>query len=275
MTKAYSISVLTSKQTKKTHGGRLTQKDFIQRAVDAHGDLYDYSNAVYCGSKIKVEIICQKHGSFWQAPSHHYEGRGCQRCGHEITATARRKTTAGFIAAARKVHGDLYSYTKVKYKLKDDKVVIGCREHGDFKQSANNHVRGQGCPKCSNKYQGYNKTNFKNACDKNNNGNGLMYVIKCQEGDEEFYKIGVTSRSVSDRFCSVVEMPYKYSEVYLIENTASYIFDIERRCHSLLSDSRYKPLIPFDGQTECFTTIKPIEQLLKRLSSTDQLQLIA
>lgn len=248
---------------------------FIERAIEVHGNKYDYSKSVYVNSKVKMNIVCRRHGVFEQTSTHHIAGTGCPSCGHEITAAARRNTTASFIAAARKIHGNLYSYSKANYRLKDDKVIIGCREHGDFHQSANNHVRGQGCPKCSSRYQGYNKTNFKNACDKNNDGNGLMYVIRCQSNEESFYKIGVTSRSVSDRFCSVAEMPYKYSELYLIENTASYIFDIERRCHGLLRDCSYEPLQSFAGQTECFTTIKPIEKLLKQLSSTDQLQLIA
>lgn len=271
MTKCNSTGAILSKQAKRP---RLDTEKFKERALAVHGKRFDYSKSEFTNTKTKIEIICQKHGSFWQTPTHHFEGRGCQKCGYEVTASYRRSDTKEFISKAKRVHLSRYDYSKVKYTLKDNLVVIICKEHGDFKQSANNHLRGNNCPKCAMKNMGYTRTNFINSCEKYG-GTGSLYAIKCFDDKEIFYKIGVTSRSVSDRFCSVVEMPYKYSELYLIENTASYIFDIERRLHSLLRDCSYEPLQPFAGQTECFTTIKPIERLLRQLSSTDQLQLIA
>ena len=41
---------------------------------------YDYSKAKYINSRTKVEIICPKHGSFFQNPIDHLTGRGCNRC---------------------------------------------------------------------------------------------------------------------------------------------------------------------------------------------------
>jgi len=55
----------------------------------------------------------------------------------------------------------------------------------------------------------------------------------------------------------------------------SVIYDLEVKLHAFLENYRYKPVIKFKGYTECFTTIKPIERLLKRLSTTEQLQLLA
>ena len=34
----------------------------------------------YCGSDNKVEIVCQKHGSFFQTPHNHIAGKGCKTC---------------------------------------------------------------------------------------------------------------------------------------------------------------------------------------------------
>ena len=62
----------------------------------------------------------------------------------------KKKTTAQFIADARKVHGDKYDYSKVVYNGSHEKVCIICPRHGEFWQDANNHIsRKSICPKCS------------------------------------------------------------------------------------------------------------------------------
>lgn len=61
----------------------------------------------------------------------------------------RRKTTEEFIERARKVHGEKYDYSKVKYVNNCTKVCIICPEHGEFWQTPNDHLSGRGCPKCA------------------------------------------------------------------------------------------------------------------------------
>lgn len=56
--------------------------------------------------------------------------------------------TADFIKRARDVHGDRYSYEKVTYVAAITKVIIICREHGEFKQTPANHCSGRGCHYC-------------------------------------------------------------------------------------------------------------------------------
>lgn len=57
-----------------------TQEEFLARAKAVHGDLFDYSKAVYESRLKKVTIICRKHGPFQQAPAFHYKGQGCLEC---------------------------------------------------------------------------------------------------------------------------------------------------------------------------------------------------
>ena len=45
-----------------------------------HGNTYDYSQVVYINDATKVEIICKEHGSFYQRPGSHLEGKGCPKC---------------------------------------------------------------------------------------------------------------------------------------------------------------------------------------------------
>lgn len=57
-----------------------TTEEFIEKATAVHGDLYDYSKVNYVAWNKKVEIICHKHGSFWQTPNGHLGGHKCPKC---------------------------------------------------------------------------------------------------------------------------------------------------------------------------------------------------
>lgn len=61
--------------------------------------------------------------------------------------------TEAFIEKAIKVHGDKYDYSKVEYKNSKIKVIIICKEHGEFEMTPNGHLRGNKCRKC--KYENH------------------------------------------------------------------------------------------------------------------------
>lgn len=127
---------------------RLNTDSFIKKAKEVHGDKFDYSKVVYKNNKTDVTIICPSHGEFSQKPNNHLSGHGCTYCGNNLP-----HTTEEFIAKAKKVHGDTYIYAESKYKGLDHKVSIICREHGRFSQTAHHHIKGAGCPKCSDNYK--------------------------------------------------------------------------------------------------------------------------
>lgn len=122
---------------------RKTTDDFIIDAKKVHGDKYDYSKVVYENSKTKVEIVCSKHGSFWQEPGSHLNGRGCTGC-----YGSKKKNTKQFIKEAQNIHGEKYDYSKVKYKNNICKIKITCSKHGEFLQAPVKHLSGRGCPNC-------------------------------------------------------------------------------------------------------------------------------
>ena len=66
----------------------------------------------------------------------------------------KKLTPEGFIARAKAVHGDRYDYSKVEYVGSKTKVCIICRKHGEFWQSPEKHLSGQGCEKCFRKSLG-------------------------------------------------------------------------------------------------------------------------
>ena len=58
-------------------------------------------------------------------------------------------TTEVFIEKARKIHGNKYDYSKVDYVNAHTKIIIICYIHGEFLQTPNSHLNGNGCQKCA------------------------------------------------------------------------------------------------------------------------------
>ena len=63
----------------------LTTEQFIKKAIEVHGDRYDYSLVEYVGAHDKVKIICSVHGVFNQRPNNHLNGAGCSECSGSIS----------------------------------------------------------------------------------------------------------------------------------------------------------------------------------------------
>jgi flavorubredoxin len=138
-------------------GKFMTQEEFIEKAKRIHGDRYDYSKTNYINTRTEVCIICSKHGEFWQKPVEHISRkRGCPKC-----SGVCRSNTEEFVRKAKDVHGDKYSYSKVKYINAHTKVCIICPKHGAFWQEPNIHLRGFGCAKCGKCYR-YNTEEWVN-----------------------------------------------------------------------------------------------------------------
>ena len=125
-----------------------TTKQFISEAISTHSDFYDYSETIYLGSNKKVSVICPEHGKFTNEANGHLKGHGCLKCGVSRKANKLRFTNEKFITKAKKIHGDKYDYSKVKYNTTNDKVVIVCPIHGEFNQSPKGHLSGRECSKC-------------------------------------------------------------------------------------------------------------------------------
>ena len=127
-------------------------EDFINKARNVHGDIYDYSLVNYKNNHTQVEIICKEHGKFLQSPKDHLSGRGCPYCGRERSnediKSRMMLSKDEFIKRANEVHGERYDYSLVNYKDTKTKVEIICKEHGSFFQSPNKHMQGNGCPAC-------------------------------------------------------------------------------------------------------------------------------
>ena len=124
-------------------GSKLTKEIFIQRSIEKHRNVYDYSKVDYINTTTKIIIICNEHGEFTQSPSKHLIGQGCLRCSNNPVFD-----TPSFIEDSIMIHGDHYDYSKVDYIKSNLKVKIICPTHGEFEQRPGNHLTGQGCGIC-------------------------------------------------------------------------------------------------------------------------------
>ena len=130
------------------------KQKWLNKVKKIHGEKYDYSKVEFTNVKKHVTIICKTHGPFLQTPDSHGEGQDCIKCVHELFSIQRTKTLEQFIDEAKNVHGDIYKYDNVDYKITTEKVLITCELHGDFPQTPDSHLAGHGCPRCFNKNEG-------------------------------------------------------------------------------------------------------------------------
>ena len=88
----------------------MNRENFINKGMAVHGDRYNYSLVEDNNIRNKYNIICSIHGTFPQRGDGHLSGQGCPECGGSL-----RKTKTKFINDAKKIHGDVYGYSNVKY----------------------------------------------------------------------------------------------------------------------------------------------------------------
>ena len=153
-----------------------TKEEFIKRAIEIHGDKYNYCKVDYINTQTKVIINCRLHGDFKQTPGSHLSGHCCIKCSKNYSYT-----TEEFIQKLKEIHGNKYNYSNVEYKTAKDKIKIICDIHGDFFQTASCHLYGSGCELCARITRGNNK--------KSNNDEFIEKSIKIHENKYDYSKV--------------------------------------------------------------------------------------
>jgi len=126
--------------------GKLTNKIFLRRAKELHGERFDYKDVDVNGMHEPVSIECPEHGVQQITPKSHLysECGGCPECNPNT-----KYTTETFIKKARAIHGDYYDYSKVEYVSMRDWIIVICPEHGEWKTNGHIHTNGgSGCNQC-------------------------------------------------------------------------------------------------------------------------------
>ena len=244
---------------------KLTQQEFIKKAINKHNNSYDYTNTTYINSRTPINIICNScNRTISIKANNHLQGQGCKPCSMKKFGSTQRKTLTTFIAEANKIHNSKYNYTKVSFTNNKNKVEIICPQHGTFIQTVNHHLRGRGCPTCGRKITKerlqqnpnlYSYTGWEVMGNKSNYFNGFsLYIIKCWNDNECFYKIGKTFTTVNKRF-NARPIPYEWKLIKVLTGSAKYISELENKLHNLHKQYKYNPNINFKGETECFSQL--------------------
>lgn len=251
---------------KRNNHRKKDNKSIIRDFKKVHVDRYDYSLVEYISYHEKVKIICKKHGVFTQRVSDHVKGSGCNKCKFELQSVRNSMPKEEFLSRSIKTHGSKYNYEKIEYINSYSVLTIICYIHGEFKQTAYKHISGQGCRLCGINYRNYiNKlnptgwtiNNWDIAAKKSKNFDSFkVYIIRCWNDDEEFYKIGRTFTTIKKRFRAKSMMPYKFEilKEFIFDN-AKDAFDKETELKRLNIDTKYVPFISFNGMYECFLKI--------------------
>jgi very-short-patch-repair endonuclease len=136
---------------KRTINQTFTQKQFIEKAFEKHGNKYDYSEVKYINSQTKIIIKCNAcNFIFKQQPSSHLQGCGCDKCAHKINHNNQKLTENIIIQRSINVHGDKYDYSSLNYINSHTPINIICKKcNNNFQQLYSNHInQKQGCPQC-------------------------------------------------------------------------------------------------------------------------------
>jgi len=129
-----------------------TKEDYIEEAKKIHNYKYDYSQIIELPKRdFRVNIICLHHGIFEQSFHKHLSGDGCKKCANEKLGKEKiEKAKNKFINDVTIKHNNKYDYSKINYISAKEKIIIICPIHGDFEQTPNSHLNGNGCGKCAN-----------------------------------------------------------------------------------------------------------------------------
>jgi len=116
-----------------------TRELFIRDAQQIHGDKYNYSKVEYINAYTKVKIICPKHGSFMQSPTHHiHKKTGCPRC---VNAGYSKISIKFLSDLAREWKVDIqHAENKGEFKIEDPDFKCYYKVDGYFERDNKKYV---------------------------------------------------------------------------------------------------------------------------------------
>lgn len=113
-------------------------------------DRYTFNFDNYVNTHSKISVDCKIHGITYKTVKNLLNGVGCKKCSYVEFASKNTYSNDKIILDFKSIHGDRYDYSKFNYISSKIKSIIICKEHGEYMQSYDVHMRGHGCSKCSN-----------------------------------------------------------------------------------------------------------------------------
>lgn len=225
----------------------------------------------YRGSSKKMEVMCKICGHKWKIKwSKLQEGCGCPVCVKNAMKLTLEHVKSELLSINTEILILSESYINAHSKLKCK--CLKCEN--EWWSSWNNLKQGAGCPSCAIKNIGWTRSKWKSRAESSRNFDSFkLYIIRCCNNDEYFFKIGRTFTTIKERFLRDRDMPYHYDIVTVIESDESdYIYDLENRLQKLNKKYKYKPKISFGGETECFSSLDDILHEIEKLDSRKEVK---
>jgi len=182
--------------------------------------------------------------------------------GKSLTIRSSTNKNLYTISKLNEIHNYKYTYPDIEYSKRVTNIKINCPLHGDFQQCLHDHYRGEGCNGCgriaSTEFikkatTGWSVERWKSQAKKSKNFDSFkVYIIRCWNDDEEFYKIGRTFSTIKKRFPNNHTMPYNYEVIEIIVGTPIEIYSLEKTLKLKNKENKYIPLLNFHGKNECY-----------------------
>lgn len=226
-----------------------TLENFIAKAKAVHGDLYDYSKSRYVNGNSPVEIVCPKHGSFFQTPNNHtYHKQKCGACsGVGLTF---KETLKKIKRKAR--YSDKVDYSNAS--LANGRLFgLACKIHGSvFDQLVGNHIKNFGCPACKlerrsrdwSQISARGLLGFYGTSEESN-----LYILKCR--DIPVIKVGL-AKDIATRIQAIKNesgMDWLLEKRYT--GKAKDLWRVEQAIHKSFPSFDHK--VKFAGWTEVYS----------------------
>ena len=210
---------------------------FIKKANKVHSNYYTYQSTVYTLAGNAVTVTCPVHGDFSVRANQHLAGQICMKC----DIANKTKSVEEYLLEAAAIHNDKYDYSLVNYTTNKEQIRIVCPMHGEFKQRASDHLAGASCPSCA-------KYGFQP------NKSAILYYLKIiTDTNQVLYKIGITNRTVNERFNLTDLNKIEIVKQKLYDNGQDAL-DWETKLKRMYKEYQYKgPDILSSGNTELFT----------------------
>lgn len=232
--------------------------EFIRRAREKFGDLYDYSKTEYTGSLNKVVITCRIHGDFSMRPFDHLrKGKPgkCPKCSFiEGNQKKRFSIKEWEHRLLERTGGDvtIVSYDTVGYH---NKVTLKCEIHGEFESTFGYITHSlYVCPECA-------RVAHRVQPNRANAELAKLYYVYIPEID--MYKLRVTTHSRSSSLSG-----FHYETILEQEMPYDEAVQIEYELHRDLTHLRYqgKKKLIRAGNTELYK-VNIIEEIHKKLEN--------
>ena len=109
---------------------------YIEKAIQIHGDVFDFSHSVYNGASKKMEIGCKNCGHvFWKAPNnltHSSNPQGCPKCALRRRGNKRKANLEYYQSLCDEIHGKgrFTILPNQEYTKSSDKYNVLCGNCG-------------------------------------------------------------------------------------------------------------------------------------------------